>query len=152
MRITWKITKKRGNWRPVLQYKILLEEWERELNIQIPHITTNIPETPDYGDRCSREADPAWTPKERIYLKPEYPTNHHLPWRPGPNPEYPEVEEAMAMLRDAVEAAIIQAHDSLALEITGALEMTPQAKKRVAAYVAARKMLSRDQNPGKSGA
>ena len=143
MKITWSITKKRGNWRPVLEYAVILDDWEKELQPQIPHVETNIPEPPEKYRKKDRgtEANPEWEPEGYYMLDKTGRGAIFLPWRPGANPDYPEVQEAMSMLRDAVEAAIIEAHDSLALEVSGELEMSAQGKRHVAAYVAARKML-----------
>lgn len=54
MNISWTITKKRGNWRPVLQVTLRLEDWELDLGLpDQTKIQTNIPKPPySHLERC----------------------------------------------------------------------------------------------------
>ena len=135
MKITWKIHKKRGFFRPTLAYKVEFEEWEKSLGIPTVTIESTIPQPSDYYvNKDTLENDESET---MISLGSAGGTPT-LPYRqPG---QYPEVKESMEQLRAAIEAAIIQAHDSLALNIKESLDMTPATKKHVAAYVARWKM------------
>ena len=44
MRLHWHIDKKRGNFRPVLTYRVELDDWERELATPALRVTSTIPE------------------------------------------------------------------------------------------------------------
>ena len=140
MRITWKITKPRGVFRPELTYKLEREGWEAELNIPKVYAQSTIPQPSDPVTRINNERtleNDEGTSTHRLVGSSE-PQKIRLPFRQSG--EYPEVAESMAILRAEIERRIIQAHDALALDITGELEMTPATKKHVAAYAAAWKM------------
>jgi hypothetical protein len=137
MKIEWEIEKQRGNYRPTLKYRVILDKWERELNINKHHVKSTIPAPAPAHDIPSNMVDEG-EEKISLYMTSQSSKTIYLPFRR--NGEYPEVKESMEKLRDCVEKAIIQAHDSLALNITGSLEMTPATKKHVAAHVAAWKM------------
>lgn len=151
MKITWTITKKRGNWRPVLSYACTFEEWEKDLLVnesvsvktQIPGLDTVFDEacSPGKNERAANWEPKKWTKLqanpnrsgERIGLK--------LPWRPGAKPDYPEVEEGFRLLRDAYEQALKGAYDSGPFEDTGELGLTQETKQHIAPGVTADRIL-----------
>lgn len=153
MKITWNITKKRGNWRPKLTVTVQLEEWEQDLALMSDEfqIKTGIPLPPGswkshcYPGEKERAAEELAT--QSFYTiglrlggsRTEWKAN--LPWRPGARPEYPEVEEAMHQLRDEIESLIKEAYDSEGWEAGGELGLTEETKRHVAPGVAARRML-----------
>ncbi len=47
MQITWNIQKKRGNFRPCLNYSLILESFEKKLAINAIQIETLIPQIPN---------------------------------------------------------------------------------------------------------
>ena len=137
MKIVWEINKERGNYRPNLKYSVLFEEWEKCLRIPIDRVQSSIPEPKSHYPIQMLESIEDDESKKVCELSIGGETIT-LPFRQSG--EYPEVAVSMAILRDEIERRIIQAHDALALDITGELEMTPATKKHVAAYAAAWKM------------
>ena len=47
MKIEWNIVKKRGNYRPVLHYTAVLNEFERGLCLHAVRVMSTIPKPPD---------------------------------------------------------------------------------------------------------
>jgi hypothetical protein len=153
VKITWKITKKRGNWRPVLDYQCVKEDWELEL--RVPGGQVEAACVPEIGWGEYRSPLPAeqlaigeQSNSQRL-LKLPMPTEKNityecirLPWRPGAKPQYPEVEAAMKELMAEWERRVLEALDSAALDLTGEVEHSPEYKSKVAPYVAAQRMLN----------
>ena len=153
MNITWKINKKRGNWRPTLIYKIVKEDWEVDLAIvQIAMLST----IPRHGGKYSSdkkcfhgsgERKKGWKPEEYYELNTpqpdsaKYETSLVLCWKPGANPEYPEIKESFEKLRHAYEKVLKEAYDSIPFEKSGSLGMSKECKKHIAPGIAAKKML-----------
>lgn len=154
MQLTWNITKKRGNWRPVLTYKCVKDGWEDDL--AVPGGRTHI-RVPSPGSWPSANCMPGEHERSErfqmhesalelpMYTKTELTVKITLPWRPGAHPEYPEVEEAMGQLMAEWERQVLDALASSALTIEGTVEPSTEFKRQVAPYVAARRML---QNGG----
>lgn len=150
MRVNWKISKKRGNYRPSLNYTITLERFERELAINAVHVETRIPEVPNphaafcmpgHGERA-----PGWTPSRfhRIQV-PWFKTGIasefiRLPFRESG--AYPEVEAAFRALREVYEAEVCAAYGQAPLEEERQLDMSAAARKQVAARVTAGRLLA----------
>jgi len=152
VKIEWEIKKKRGNWRPVLTYSAQWEEWEQNLAPGEITIITKIPVPKDhYKHYCppgqyERAEPPEYKEMDNktrywCFICPISREEIRLPWRPGAQPEYPEVEEAFLALREAAEKAVQEALASEGWEKTGTLDMSPEYKKAVAGYVTARRML-----------
>ncbi len=142
MKIEWNIEKKRGFYRPKLNIQVVFEDWEKALYIPTIYVKSTIPR-PAYDTEivqrtCEIDDDRTDQCYTREINSSDTRQSYRLPFRHSG--EYPEVAESMAILRDEIERRIIQAHDALALDITGSLEMTPATKKHVAAYAAAWKM------------
>lgn len=151
MKITWTISKKRGNWRPVLNYTCIFEDWERSLLAsESVSVKTELPELLRYPEPdCppgQRERAAGWKPEKwhRLCANPNRSGERigfKLPWRPGAKPDYPEVEEGFRLLRDAYERALREAYDSDPFEHTGELDLTQETKQHIAPGVTADRML-----------
>jgi hypothetical protein len=143
VKITWTITKKHGNWRPVFRYQCLQEDWEVELRVPSGH-TDNITipisgdwykylqsltteekangETPPCKDNLSL---PRWG--EQQYLSAEY----ILPWRPGNPPQYPEIEAAMQALMAEWERRVLETIQSGACRDEGEVTHSPEFRQQL---------------------
>ena len=117
MKINWEIEKKRGNWRPLLTAKISFEDWETELNIKPVYVKTPFPLTTITGDmyysgntkRGECDSRPKTWKKFRTISSEEIKVR--LPWRPGANPQYPEVPIILKALQRKYEKALMEAID-----------------------------------------
>lgn len=152
MNISWKITKKRGNWRPSFKITLTLEDWELDLGLPDKiEVKTKIPRPyacheakcpPGLWERANPPEGTENTWQVKISLQAGNGTfTERLPWRPGAQPEYPEVEEAAHQLREEIERLIREAYDSEGWEAGGELGLTEETKRYVAPGVAARRML-----------
>ena len=126
MKIEWNIVKKRGNYRPVLHYTAVLNEFERSLCLPAVQVKSTIPKPPEAGwTFCwpgQNERGP-WTPADWYYLM----TPSHkdgktsdslkLPWRA--DNAYPEVEGFFHRVAHGFEAALSEALESAPLSTTG---------------------------------
>ncbi|PIE68814.1 MAG: hypothetical protein CSA21_05700 [Deltaproteobacteria bacterium] len=149
MKITWKIEKKRGNFRPILSWTITLEPFEQELAVSRVEVTTTIPKPPTAWESFCypgvNERAEGWTCQDCLILDtPGHKTGSssgstRLPWRE--NREYPEVEEGFTALRDAFEQELMAVYDSLPMHETGALENSSEARKHLAPGFAAQRLL-----------
>ncbi len=141
MRIDWKITKKRGNIRPILTYSVTLEECEKELAMPPLRVKSTIPEPPDSWqeycypgqlERSGAPADPA-----RVYdldipshKGRAWPSSLRLPWRE--DNVYPEVEESFRLLRDAFERQLEDAYASLPIREENSIGSSPESRRHIA--------------------
>ncbi len=148
MNIEWKIKKKRGNFRPILQYSITLTEYETELAVSAVRVLSSIPKPPDPGwTHCwpGQNERGVWEPAEYYPLMtPSHKTGHivesvKLPWRD--NNAYPEVEPSFLQLREAFERALTMAAASAPISEAGSLETSASAKRDIAPAVAAARIL-----------
>lgn len=148
MNIEWLITKKRGNFRPVLQYTITLTDYERELGMPMVRLHSSIPKPPDASwEYCwpGQNERGTWTPDEFHYLStPAHKTGQavetlRLPWRG--NNEYPEVDASFQALRRTFEAALAEASASAPLKLCGSLETTGETRRVIAPAFAAERLL-----------
>lgn len=148
MNMTWTITKKRGNFRPVLHYTLTLTDYEKSLALPAVRIQSPIPKPPDAGwTHCwpGQNERGDWQPTEfHLLMTPSHQTGKagdtlKLPWRE--DNVYPEVEQAFAMLRDAFEAALAQAVDSAPMDQSGSLETSEAARRHIAPALAAQRLL-----------
>lgn len=149
MIIEWNITKERGNLRPVLRYRVLLEEHEKELAIPGVSIESTIPRPEDdsqkycYPGRLERKE--GYTPQQFYTL--EAPSHRGysalttlvLPWRA--DNAYPEVEFSFERLRSAVEREITAACASEPMDVKGHVRASAEGKAAIAPAVAAARLL-----------
>lgn len=149
MRIEWKITKKRGNLRPVLSYSARLEEHEKALALPTVSIVSSIPrpeeERQDYCYPGLFERAREYAPREFHILEVPSHKGHSwthsllLPWRE--DNAYPEVEASFQQLRDAVEAEIEKANASRPMNVTGAVGTSAAARSMLAPDLLAERFL-----------
>ena len=155
MKIQWKIEKKRGNYRPTLNYMISLEEHEKALAMHAVSIRSLIPRVVDSSQAwCmpgTNERAPGWQPTEFHRLSVPYFKNGtaegfiRLPFKESGY--YPEVEGSFAMLRDAYEKVVRQAYRWHPVHEKGELDITPETREQIAASVTAQKMLVNGYSP-----
>ncbi len=145
MKINWTITKKRGNFRPTLNYKITLEAFEKKLAVNAVSIKSTIPAVPDpHQGFClpgTNERSPQWKGSNCHYLSVPYFKKGEasgfirLPFRESR--EYPEVTASFQTLRDAYETVVRQAYGHGPLNLTDELEMSQGTKQEIAATITA---------------
>ena len=149
MHIEWNITKKRGNFRPVLTYTITLTDFEKSLAMASIRIESTIPKPPESGwTHCWPDEHERgnWEPAEYYTLQtPSHKTKDSLtsiklPWKDSN--EYPEVEASFTLLRDTFELALQKAMGSTALDERGELSTSAKAKKVIAPSFAAERILN----------
>lgn len=155
MRISWSICKKRGNNRPMLTYRIVLEPFEQELAVPAVEIRSRIPKPPvAFEAHCwpgENERAEGWVAGECYALGTpshkavEIEAECRLPWRA--DNAYPEVEESFELLRQAYEQALQAAYDSLPMDRVEELSYTPEMKKHLAPGVAARRLAQAARKP-----
>ena len=150
MKITWKITKKRGYPRPTLTYGISLNEYERALALPPMRVRSRIPEPLDswqehcYPGQHERAAQPQYGDMYDLDT-PSHKGTHgsqslRLPWREDNS--YPEVEESFRILRDAFEAEVAKAYDSQPMNTEHSLEGTEQYRQYLAPGTVAERFLN----------
>lgn len=148
MNIDWNISKKRGNFRPILTYSITLTEFEKSLAMPPVRITSTIPKPPEAGwTHCwpNQHERADWTPSECYLLtapshkEKETLVTLKLPWRESN--EYPEVQESLTALRDAFEKALIASMNSTAVNTHGNLKTSASVKGIIAPTFAAERIL-----------
>ena len=149
MRIQWTIKKKRGNFRPTLNYELTLEEHEKAMAVHAVGIDSLIPYIPrPHESHClpgENERVDGWEPRDFVRLSvPHFKTGEirefiRLPYRE--NMDYPEVEASFRMLRERFEAMVRRVYGQSPFEETGSLDVTPETAKDIAAAVTARKLL-----------
>ncbi len=149
MKIDWKITKKRGNLRPVLTYCVTLEEYEKELALPPMRVLSSIPEPRDswqefcYPGQHERAGSSAglscYELEAPSHKGKSWPQTLRLPWRE--DNAYPEVEESFRAFRDAFERMVRDAYASAPMNEDGSLSSTGAARMHVAPGVAAARFL-----------
>ncbi|OEU79730.1 MAG: hypothetical protein BA865_00230 [Desulfobacterales bacterium S5133MH4] len=148
MQIEWRIEKKRGNLRPKLHYKMILEECEKDLAIPPVCVESMIPKPLDHWQsHCypGQKERNGWKPEEYYSLftpghkTPEVAETICLPWRA--DNEYPEIETSFHRLRDDFEESLRHAYNSLPMDTKGNMGITPQTKKHIAPGIAAARLL-----------
>lgn len=150
MKLSWAITKKVGNWRPVLKYSYVYERWEVDLRPATGSTSIVLPTAPTWhGYRTGSTdevanystAEPCGKPRVMHFDdNPECTYEVMLPWRPGGPPAYPEVEAAMAAFLAEWECRVLAALESGPLNEAGEIEHSIEFKRQVAPYVAAWRM------------
>ncbi len=149
MVIEWEITKKRGNMRPLLQYRVQLEEHEKALALPGVSIRSSIrrpvedwqeycypgqyerAETPLLGDLYLLEAPSHKGHSGKHTLK--------LPWREDNH--YPEVNASFELLREAIEKELADAEASHPIEQGETLQTTLNTKTTIAPSVLGERLL-----------
>ena len=151
MRIEWKITKKRGNMRPVLVYSAALEDHEKELALPGVSITSSIPKPEEdsqdycYPGQFERASKASIRPQNYHVLEIPSHKGHswthtlRLPWRKDNN--YPEIEESFHMLREAFEKELTAAYDSTVMNWEQHVECSARAKTAIAPGILAERFL-----------
>ncbi len=150
MKICWSIDKKRGNYRPTLQYTITLEAHERAIAVDSLRIESTIPRIPTAGRSwClpgQDERAEGWQPTEFHSLTvPWFKVGEssdvlRLPFRDSGL--YPEVEASFARLRSAWEEVVRTTWNWEPLAESGMMETSEETKSAIAARLAAMQMLS----------
>lgn len=150
MEIKWHIRKKRGNFRPSLNYHIRLEPFEKELAVHAVSIESRIPLVPNpHQGFClpgENERAPAWKPalfhslSVPHFKKGEISGFIRLPFRASG--EYPEVEASFADLRTAYEKVVNEAYGRTPIDRTGEMGISTATRETIAAAVTARRMLA----------
>lgn len=149
MKIKWDIKKKRGHFRPSLNYHIRLESFEKALAVPAVRIQSLIPEIPNshlsFCMPLENERCPGWEPVSYHPLSVPY-FKHgethgfiRLPFRNSR--EYPEVEESFKILRREYECIVLQAYSQGPVCVRGELDISTHTRTNIAAAVTARKML-----------
>ena len=149
MRIEWKITKKRGNLRPVLHYSVELEEHEKALALPTVSVLSSIPQPEEgrqdycYPDMLERAA--GYRPTAFHTLEAPSHKGHSwthtllLPWRA--DNAYPEVEASFRQLREALEKELGRAYNSAPLLLHGAERPSPALRRVLAPGVLGARLL-----------
>lgn len=150
MKLIWNIDKKRGNFRPVLTYRVELEDWERQLATPPLRMLSSIPEPPQswqehcYPGEGERAAVPATLGCYELEIPPHKgrfgSTSLRLPWREDNH--YPEVEASFQALRQAFEAELGRTCASLPMRESGSLQLRPATLRAVAPGILAARLLN----------
>ncbi len=150
MRIDWKITKKRGNIRPLLTYTVTLEEHEKALGLPPLRMRSSIPEPEDsWQEHCypgQMERAEGAGPSSCYELEApshrgrSWPQTLRLPWRE--DNAYPEVEASFLAFREAFEAMLAQAYASAPMQEEGSLASSAASRMLVAPGVLAGRFLA----------
>ena len=149
MKLEWKITKKRGNIRPVLSYSVTLEEHEKALALPPLRVLSSIPKPDDaWQEYCwpgQHERAEKYAPSSFYELEApshrgkSWPQTLRLPWRA--DNAYPEVEESFNAFRDAFEKMLAEAYASQPINEERSLSSSSQSRSHVAAGVLAERFL-----------
>jgi hypothetical protein len=150
MQITWRIDKKRGNFRPSLNYHIRLESFEKELAVHAVSIQSRIPLIPNPHLRAcmpgENERTAGWTPTRfHTFSVPYYKTGEisefiRMPFRASG--EYPEVEASFSALRAVYEAVVKAVLAQPPIARQGEMGISRSTRETIAAAVTARRMLA----------
>ncbi len=150
MKIKWEIEKKRGNFRPSLKYMIILEDFEKELGVDMVNLQSTIPKIDSpHIDHCfpdCHERKRCWQPKDYHWLSTPFFKDGatsgfiRLPFRE--NGEYPEIRQSFDKLRSQHEKLVREAYSKRPVEQTEELDFTDKTREAIAAALAAKKMLA----------
>ena len=150
MRIDWKITKKRGNLRPLLTYTVTLEEHEKALALPPLRVRSSIPEPedswqehcyPGQMERAERGRHVSCYELESpSHRGKSWPQTLRLPWRE--DNAYPEVEASFLAFRKAFESLLEQACASAPMQEEGSLGPSEASRALVAPAVLAERFLA----------
>lgn len=148
MEITWTINKKRGNFRPVLNYRIVLGKDEKDLAIPSVKVDSKIPKPvnsweghcyPGQNERggiFDKETYEIVTPS---FKTPEVRGKITLIWKDTSS--YPEVENGFSVVRKEIEKEILDAQKSLPINEDGSLDFSSEFREKGAPAIAAERFL-----------
>lgn len=148
MRLLWHIEKKRGNFRPVLTYRVELDDWERELAPPALRIASSIPEPAHpWQEYCyPGELERGDVPPAACYMLDIPPhkgrfgsTSLRLPWREDNN--YPEVAASFEALRLAYETELDRTRASEPMNERGCLRLSGASLRAAAPAILAARLL-----------
>lgn len=149
MRIDWKITKKRGNLRPILTYSVALDEYEKSLALPPLRMMSTIPEPQDswqdycYPGQMERAEDAAATSCYELetpsHRGRSWPQSLRLPWRE--DNAYPEVAESFELFRKYFEAMLEDAYASLPMEEENSISSSKESRIHIAPGMVAARFL-----------
>ncbi len=156
MKIEWKITKKRGNLRPILSYYFVIEQFEKDLALPPILVQSTIPQPIDswqvhcYPNEFERSKNPEYKGYYRLelvsHLGKLWKQEIRLPWRA--NNDYPEVEESFKLLRDAFEQELTCANTSAPMNESACMHISHKATQDIAPAVLAEKFLKFTKQEG----
>jgi hypothetical protein len=151
MRIDWGLKKKQGNSRPVFWYEIKLTPEEESLNPRIEPVQTEIPVPLAIyvnGGRVEEPGEEQLRPTH-LDLRDDLPRlviygdrgrrSVVLAFRPE-NTFVPEVRRAVEGVRRAMEEALLQAIAEEGFEFSESVDLSEDAKRRLAPYIAKKKI------------
>lgn len=150
MKLHWHIEKKRGNFRPVLTYRVELDDWERDLATPALRVLSTIPEPAQaWQEYCyPGELERGDTPPASCYPLEIPPhkgrfgsTALRLPWREDNC--YPEVAASFEALRRAYETELDRSRASEPMNQHGSLRLSEAGLRAAAPSVMAARLLSR---------
>lgn len=150
MRIDWKITKKRGNIRPLLIYSVTLEDHEKALALPPLRVRSSIPEPEDaWQEYCypgtlerAEGAHPSsfYDLESPSHRGKSWPQTLRLPWRA--DNRYPEVRASFEKFREAFEQLVAGAYASEPMNEEEGLASTSASRELVAPGVVAGRFLA----------
>lgn len=150
MRITWKLDKKRGNYRPTLTYTMVLEDFEREMAVDSINILSLLPKINNSHEAyClpgTHERVEGWQPRDYHFISTPYfkdgqaKGSLRLPFRESG--EYPEIVESFALLTHRHEARVRETYGWQPLAKRGELDLSDETREAIAATLTARKLLA----------
>ncbi len=147
MIINYTIEKEHGNFRPKLTIKILKEKWEKKLNPESQYIKITVPHNFGYKRPYPVTEENTENKLTDVSISTdETEKTIYLPYRPGKNPTYPEIEQALNELHKKYEAAVLEAYQAIAFTRTDLIEPSKEFKKKIAPWVAKQKMLKGIEN------
>ena len=159
MWIEWKITKQRGNLRPVLRYTVRLEDHEKALALPPVSIVSTIPKPEEerqehcYPGLFERAEPPAFSGVYSLeapsHKGQSWMYSLRLPWRE--DNAYPEVEASFLLLREALEKELEAACRSVPLELSGSMRTSGRAKAAMAPGIAAERFLKLAESGARTG-
>lgn len=148
MDITWKIQKKRGNYRPVLSWVITLEPAEMGLAMAPLALDTGIPMPPAYweahcypgqNERAGAGQQGSWEVITPSHRSGKAEGRMILPWRE--DNFYPEVSAGFERVRTAMEKVLASSMRSLPMDEEGKMVLRDMVKRQMAPGLVADRML-----------
>lgn len=148
MEISWTINKKRGYFRPVVDYLIKLTKDEIDLGIPAVKVDTQIPKPvnswethcfPEKNERAGFFDENSHEIITPSFKTPEAKGKIILPWRDDNN--YPELKEGFVIVRKIIEEEILKAQQSLGFSEKGELDFSSDFREKGTAAMAGDRFL-----------